>query len=54
MFLWMSKTIHVGWHVLYHFLPDQTSDMVLGMDWLYTINLWIDWNAYSLSLDGEY
>ena len=47
----VSKMVHVGCHVLCHVLPNLTSDVVLGMDWLHAINPWIDWNAYSLSLD---
>ena len=45
------KLVHVGCHVWCHVLPNLTSDMVLGMDWLHSINHWIDWNVYSLSLD---
>ena len=30
-----SKTVHVGCHVLYCVLPNLTSDVVLGMDWLH-------------------
>ena len=45
------KLVHVGCHVLCHVLPNLTSDVVLGMDWLHVINPRIDWNAYSLSLD---
>ena len=47
----MPTTVHEGCHVLCHVLPNLTSDMVLGMDWLHDINPWIDWNAYSQSLD---
>ena len=39
--------------VLYHVLPNLTSDVVLGVDWLHAINPWIDWNTYLLSLDYE-
>ena len=47
----VSKPIHIGCHVLYHVLPPLTSDIVLSTDWLHAIKPWIDWNAYSLSLD---
>ena len=47
----VSKMVHIGCHVLYQVLLNLTSDVVLGMDWLHDINLWIDKNAYSLSLD---
>ena len=43
--------VHVGCHVLCCVLLSLTRDMVLGMDWLYAIDHWINWNAYSLSLD---
>ena len=46
----VSDTVHVGCSVLYHALPDLTSDMVLCMDWLHTINPLINWNNYSLFL----
>ena len=42
----VSKTIHVGCHVLCCVLPNLTSGVVLGMDWLHAINPWIDWHAY--------
>ena len=45
--------VHVGCHVLCHVLPNLTSDVVLGMDWLYDINPWIDWHTYLLSMDCE-
>ena len=32
------QTVHVGCHVLYHVLLNLTSNVVLGMDWLYAIN----------------
>ena len=41
----VSEMVHVGCHVQYHVLPNLTSDVVLGMDWLYAINPQIDWNA---------
>ena len=43
--------VHIGCRVLCHVLPNLTSDVVLGLDWLHAINPWIDWKAYSLSLD---
>ena len=45
--------VYIGGYVLYHVLPNLTSDVVLGMDWLYDINPQIDKNTYSLSLDCE-
>ena len=47
----VSKMVHVGCHVFCHVLPNMTSDVVLSMDWLHTINSKINWNSYSLSLD---
>ena len=47
----VSRMVHIGCRVLCHVLPNLTSDVVLGMDWLHAINPWIDWNAYSLSMD---
>ena len=41
----VSKMVHVGCCVLCHVLPNLTSDVVLGMDWLHAINPRIDWNA---------
>ena len=38
----VSNMVHVGCHVLCRVLLDLTSDMVLGMDWLNTINRPID------------
>ena len=38
--------VHVGGCVLYHVLPNLTSDVVLGMDWLYDINPQIDKNTF--------
>ena len=38
----VSKMVHVGCLVLYHILPNLTSDMILGMDWLHDINPWTD------------
>ena len=49
----MSKTVHVGCRVLYHVLPNLTSDVVLGSDWLHVINYLIDWNSFLLSLDHK-
>ena len=51
----VSKTVHVVCSVLCHVLPNVTSDMVLGIYWLYAINPLIDWNNYSLSMvcEGE-
>ena len=41
----MSETVHVGHHILCCVLPNLTSDMVLGMDWLHDINPLINWNG---------
>ena len=38
----VSKTIHVGCCILCHVLPNSTSNMVLGIDWLYSSNPRID------------
>ena len=46
----MSKSVYIGCHVLYCVLPNQTNDVVLGMDWIYVINPLIDWNALLLSM----
>ena len=43
--------VHVGCYVLCRVLPNLTTNMVLGMDWLHTINRRTNWYAYSLSLD---
>ena len=32
------KIVHVGCHVLYQILPNLTSNVVLGMDWLHSKN----------------
>ena len=34
----VSNTVHVGCSVLYHVLPNLTSDMAVSMDWLHAIN----------------
>ena len=47
----MSKTEHVAFQVLCCVLPNLTSDIILGMDWLHALNPCIDWNTYSLSID---
>ena len=47
----VSEMVHIGCHVLFCVLPNLTSDVVLGIDWLHAINPWIDWHAYSLFLD---
>ena len=47
----MSEIVHVGCYVLCYILPQLTSSVVLGMDWLHAINPLIDWNAYPLSLE---
>ena len=47
----MSKSIHVGCCVLCYILPNLTSDMVLGMDWLHMVNPLIEWNAKSLYIE---
>ena len=41
----VSKTAYIGCRVFFYVFPNLTSDMVLGMDWLHTINPQIDWNA---------
>ena len=46
----MSKTVHVGYHVLCHILLNSTSDVVLGMDWLNAINPLINLHDLLLSL----
>ena len=46
----LSEIVHVGCSVLFYVLLSLTSDVVLGMDWLHTINLVINWNNYLLSL----
>ena len=38
----VSETVNVGCHVLCCMLLNLTSDMVLGLDWLYTINFRIN------------
>ena len=38
----VSKTVHVGCCVLCYVLPNPTSNVVLGMDWLHAINPLID------------
>ena len=43
--------VHVGCHILCFVLPNLTSNVVLGMDLLHTVNPWINWYAYSLPLD---
>ena len=45
------EMVFTGCHILCHILPNLTSHVVLGMDWLHTIRHQIDWHAYSLSLD---
>ena len=47
----VSEMVNVGCCVLCNVLPNLTSDVVLGMDWLHAINPWIYWNAYSISVD---
>ena len=37
----VSETVHVGFYVLCYILPNLTSDLVLGIDWL-AINSLID------------
>ena len=46
------EMVHVDCHVLCCILTNLTSDVVLGMDWRYIINPWIDWSAYSLYMDS--
>ena len=43
--------VHVSYHILFCVLPNLTSDVFSGMDWLYDIIPWNDWNTYLLSLD---
>ena len=50
----VPETLYVVCYVLYYILPHLTSDVVLSMDWLHTINPWIDYNDYSLSIDCRY
>ena len=45
--------VYAGCPVLCHVLPNLTSDVVLGMDWIHAINPQIDWKVNSLSLDCE-
>ena len=46
----MSETIYIACSVLCCILPNLTSDVLLGMDWLYVLNPLIDSYDYSLSL----
>ena len=34
----VSEMVHVGCSVLYRVLPNLTSNVILGMDWLHRIN----------------
>ena len=47
----VSEIVHIGCSILYCILPNLTSDVVLGMDWLHAINPLVDWNNLSLYLD---
>ena len=49
----LSETVNVACSALYCVLLNLTSDVVLGMNWLHTINHMINWNNYSLSLVYE-
>ena len=46
----VSEIVHRGCSVLYHVLPNLTSDVLLGKDRLHAINPRIEWNTYSLYL----
>ena len=46
----MSETVHIGCSVFCCVLPNLPSNMVLGIDWLHTINPLIDWSTHSLSI----
>ena len=46
----VSETVHIGCSVFCCVLPNLTSNMVLGIDWLYTVNPLITWSTHSLSM----
>ena len=43
--------VHVGCHVFCYILPNLTSDVVLGIDWLHAIKPQIGWHTYSLFMN---